>query len=181
MKKGIVGIILVIVVAIIWFSKVFSFIETDQYNSRVETSNRVVDVLNDLQSTVASSGLFIDEFIKVNELTESQQRGMWELLKITKVDFDQDIQNAITRLSEITINDNEIEKSLIVKATSMANSYLGYGAVYEQVIKQLLDKTVSPENASNALAIGLYELQVATETAQNDFGQVQTIFLKREN
>jgi hypothetical protein len=161
-----------------WIAKTWNFVEVEQKNDRIEINNAVVNTLNNLQSKMDGPQALFEQFLRLDELNESQQRGTWSLLDIVDYKHQPDIDAAKTRLDEIFRDKDLDDQALLEPAKKLIESFAGYDAVYEEISRKIKSKTLSTEQLQFYLSEQYNKLAKMSEPAFTEFQTVQQQYIK---
>jgi hypothetical protein len=176
--KKTVPVILILAAFGFWLAKTLNFFEVEQKNDRIEINNSVVATIKDLQSKMEGPQALFEQFLRLDELDESQQRGTWSLLEIVDYKHQTDIDAALKRLDE-TFSDKELADQVLREpAKNLIESYTGYDTVYIDIAKKIKAKDWSPEQLQSYLSEQYYKLAEMSETAFIEFQSVQQQYIK---
>jgi len=157
---------------------VVNYVEVDQRNDRVAISNAVVRILNETQEGITGTQSFFEQFLTLDQLTESQQRGTWALLDLMEFDDQEEIDAAKTELITVFNEASEEDKILLEPALVLIDSYASYGPVYKEVADVIKSKKLSPTELEVLFATRFGELALANEGALSNFEAIQYEYIQ---
>jgi len=171
-------IILPLLVALgFWLYKVGNFVEVEQHNDRADFNNAVVRVLNDVREEISGSRPFLEQFAQLEQLDESQQRGMWFLLEDMEYDYQSDLDAAKAELQEIASDGGEEEAQYFAAAEQLLNSYSGHADVHNGLADTIRSKTLDNERLMALMASELGALGQSEELAIERFELAQAQYM----
>lgn len=176
MKKLAIILVALIPVAI-WLYKVGNVIDVEQHNDRAGFNNSVVRVLNDAREKIADPQSFLEQFAQLEQLNESQQRGMWFLLEDMNFDFQSDIEAAKAELQAIASGTGDEEALYVTEATELLDSYSGFAGVYNELATIIRAKTLDNNQLMTVLADEFDALRQFETVAIADFELAQINYM----
>jgi len=176
----IVIVLVLIIPFLLWLNKAINYIESDQKNDRVNISNAVVYIINEIQSKIHSHEAFFERFLNLDELNESQQRGTYLLLEITEYDDREDIELAQIRLTELFLEMSPEDKVLLIPARNLINSYSGYATVYKEITEIIQSKSLSNVQLELFLAERYQQLAMMSAQDSIDFNTAHQSYIQSQ-
>ena len=176
--KQAIFIIILILLAGAWYFKVTDVMETSDRNDRVAVNNQIVSVINELQTKVREPQLLLEQFIDLSKLTESQQRGTWELLELIDINFEEEISAAREQMADIDTGDNQQLSELKAKGLTLLESYNAFTPAYQRMVDQIKSKQLNSAEIEALIASEMNKITLATTTASDAFMLAQESFLR---
>ena len=162
----------------IWLYKVGNFVEVEQHNDRAEFNNSIVFVLEEVTQKTYEPRSFLQQFTQLEQLNESQQRGMWYLLEDTNFDFAEEFQEARAELEGLAAGDaGEEERRFVTEAQKLLDAYTGSAPVYNELAQMILAKEQSNDQLAQSMLLEFDELDRLQSAAIADFELVQASYM----
>jgi len=176
----IISILAILVAFSIWLYKVVNYVEVDQQNDRTLISNAVVDILNDLQSEMESTHSVYAQFLRLDEMDESQRRGTWALFELFDPSTQKHTDPARSQLNHL-FSDKELQdKALLAPALKVVDSYSGYEGIFKEVHEAINSKKLSNTELEKLLAESRYQMSELSDPAINEFEDIRYKYIKGE-
>jgi len=177
----VIGLLFFAVLFIIWVFRMSDFFQVEQKNDRIEISNSVVRLINDIQQKTEGPQSFFKRFLTIDELDESKQRGTWALLEMSEFNYQKDIDLAKLELKEMFSGEERINKEdqkLMLSAQKLLDSYSAYDPVYQQIAQAIKRKNLSTAQLETLLNEQYQYLASITEQSVQEFQVVQNDYIK---
>ena len=174
----IIALVVVLTGFSFWLFKVTNFVETEQKNDRIVINNAVVRIVNDIQSKVQAPEALFEQFLRLDELDESKQRGTWALLDLMDYDNEKDINAAKSELAEVFSDKDQEDQALLIPTEKLIDSYSGYAKVYAEISQAIKSKNLSNAELEALLAERYQRLALMSEEAMNELKRIQQDYIK---